>query len=281
MADEFKELKVDRKNQIIIRKGKYTIMKYAILFSFLLFTIISGKTVDHSLFNEILDKYNYGGNVDYQGLKTEPKLDLYLQILSSTDPDKLKDDNEKIAFWINVYNAFTIKAVADNYPIESINDLHKGGRILGHILSTTIWDEDFIGINGKKYSLNDVEHEILRKDFNEPRIHFAIVCASISCPVLRNEAFTAEKLEDQLQDQSLIFFNDRTKNKFDTENNIAYISKILDWFEEDFGNNEQEVLIFVSNFTDEETASDIRNNRNDWSIDYLSYDWGLNDHKKE
>ena len=128
--------------------------------------------------------------------------------------------------------------------------------------------------------MNDVEHEILRKEFTEPRIHFAIVGASISCPVIRNEAFTADKLDDQLQDQSLQFFKDVTKNKFDTENKVAYISKILDWFEEDFGNNDEEILLYVSNFTDKKIALDIRNNLDDWSIDYLNYDWGLNDHKK-
>ena len=256
-------------------------MNKILLFIFLILGSIKGNTVDHSLFNEILDEYNYSGNVDYQGLKSEPKLEEYLKILSGTIPEKLKDNDEKIAFWINVYNAFTIKAIVDNYPVESINDLHKGGRILGHILSTTIWDQDFIEINGQLYSLNDVEHEILRKEFTEPRIHFAIVCASISCPVLKNEAFTADKLDDQLQDQSLQFFKDVTKNKFDTENKMAYISKILDWFEEDFGNNDEEILLYVSNFTDKKIALDIRNNLDDWSIDYLNYDWGLNDHKKE
>lgn len=244
------------------------------------FSLNYANSLDHSLLTELMEKYNHNGMVDYQGLKSEPKLDNYLDLLAGTDPGKLSSDNEKMAFWINVYNAFTIKAIVDNYPVESINDLHKGGRILGHILSTTIWDEDFIVINGKEYSLNDVEHEILRKDFDEPRIHFAIVCASISCPVLRKEAFVPEKLDEQLQDQALIFFNDETKNKFDAVNKIAHISKILDWFDEDFGNNDEEILLFVSKFLKKEISADIKKNKSDWSIEYLSYDWGLNDHKK-
>jgi hypothetical protein len=228
---------------------------------------------------ELMLRYNYDGNLDYKGLTTEPKLEEYLKILSNTEPEKLTSDNEKMAFWINVYNAFTIKVIVDNYPVESINDLHTGGRILGHILSTTVWDDEFIPIKGKMYSLNQVEHEILRKDFKEPRIHFAIVCASISCPVLRKEAFLAEKLDSQLEEQTFQFFNDITKNKFDQDNKVVYISKILDWFSEDFGNNDEEILIYISNYIDKKIGEDIKKNVDDWSVEYMNYDWGLNEHK--
>lgn len=245
------------------------------------FSIVGlGQQVDHSLMTDLMKKYNYDGDLDYKNLKNDKKLSEYLDLLSNTIPEELKNDNEKIAFWINVYNAFTIKAIVDNYPIESINDLHAGGRILGHILSTTVWDDDFILINNKEYSLNDVEHKILRKDFKEPRIHFGIVCASISCPKLRNEAFVSDKLEQQLMEQSTEFFRDETRNKFDVENKIAYLSKILDWFEEDFGDNDEEVLMFVSKYLNTKLSSQIIKNIDEWSIDYLDYDWGLNDYKK-
>ena len=237
------------------------------------------QTVDHSIFTSLMKKYNFNGNLDYKGLTKENKLTEYLTILSKTDPEALENDNEKIAFWINVYNAYTIKAIVDNYPVQSINDLHTGGRIIGHIFSTTIWDDDFIKINKKEYSLNDVEHKILRKKFVEPRIHFAIVCASISCPQLRNEAYVGNRLKFQLEQQSLSFFNDSTKNKYDVKNRIAYLSKILDWFEEDFGDDDKEVLEFVSKYVNEELSSEIKENIEEWSIQYLDYNWDLNEHK--
>ena len=254
-------------------------MKNVVLFFLLFSSYIYSQKVDHSLMTELMLKYNFNGNLDYEGLTTEPKLDDYLQILSKTEPEKLSSDDEKMAFWINVYNAFTIKAIVDNYPVESINDLHTGGRILGHILSTTVWDDEFIPIKDEMYSLNQVEHEILRKDFEEPRIHFAIVCASISCPVLRKEAFIPERLDSQLEEQTIGFFNDQTKNKFDSDKKITYISKILDWFSEDFGNDDEEILFYVSNYIDKKIGEDIRNNVDDWSIDYMDYDWGLNEYK--
>lgn len=257
-------------------------MKYKILVAlFILISNVSAKNIDHSIFTEILKKYNHNGLVDYKNLKNEKKLDLYLKNLSSVNPNKLETDAAKIAFWINVYNAFTIKAIVDNYPVESINDLHTGGLILGTILSTTIWDEDFIKLNGIEYSLNDIEHKILRKKFKEPRIHFAIVCASISCPKLREEAYTESKLDLQLKDQAKIFFNDESRNKFDLENQKAYLSKILDWFEEDFGDSEQHVLKFVAEYLNKNLKENILNNIDSWSIDYLDYDWGLNDFKEK
>jgi len=238
------------------------------------------QNIDHSVFTELLKEYNHNGYLDYEALTNENKLDEYLKMLVEVNPNKFISGDSRMAFWINVYNAFTIKAIVDNYPIESINDLHSGGRVLGHILSTTIWDDDFIIIDGKEYSLNDIEHEILRKDFNEPRIHFAIVCASISCPLLRTEAFDNERLNFQLEEQAIQFFNDESRNKFDLENKTAYLSKILDWFEEDFGENDMEVLLFVSNYIGEEIAKNIMQNVDEWSIEYLDYDWGLNEYKK-
>ncbi|MCB9248595.1 MAG: DUF547 domain-containing protein [Ignavibacteriales bacterium] len=246
---------------------------------FFLSSYAFSQSIDHSLFTQILKDHNYNGMVDYKKLQIDERLKTYLEYLSNVNPHNLKNNSEKIAYWINVYNAFTLKAIVDNYPIESINDLHTGGRIFGHIFSTTVWDDEFIIINGKEYSLNDVEHKILRKEFKEPRIHFAIVCASISCPKLRYEAYTAENLEDQLQDQAIQFFNDETKNKFDKKNRVAELSKILDWFSEDFGKNEEEVLLFASKFLTKDLQKDIAENIDKWEIDYLSYNWDLNDHK--
>ena len=129
-------------------------------------------------------------------------------------------------------------------------------------------------------TLNEIEHEIIRKKFKEPRIHFALVCASISCPPLRNEAYEGYKLNEQLEDQAKLFFNDRTKNKFDLKNRTAFLSKILDWYDNDFGNNDEEVLLFIAKYLPEKLSKDIQENTEEWDIDYLPYNWDLNEIKK-
>ena len=111
---------------------------------------------------------------------------------------------------------------------------------------------------------------------DEPRIHFAIVCASISCPPLRNEAFEPDKISAQLQSQTIEFINDNSRNSFDLKNRKAYLSKIFDWFDEDFGDSEKEVLKYVSQFIPENISKDIKNNLSEWEISYKDYDWNLN-----
>lgn len=232
---------------------------------------------NHSLFTEILNKHVNNGKVNYKELISELSFDNYLDQLKNTNPDTIKNSNDKLAFWINVYNAYTLKIIIDNYPLESINDLHSGGLIIGTILSTTIWDKDFVVINGSRTTLNSVEHDIIREIFNDPRAHFALVCASISCPPLRNEAYEGYKLDDQLTDQGIIFLNDSTKNSFDINNKEAGISKIFDWFEEDFGHNDEEVLLFISQFLSVPVANSLKKNASEWDIDYLDYNWNLNE----
>ncbi|MDZ7765763.1 MAG: DUF547 domain-containing protein [Melioribacteraceae bacterium] len=232
---------------------------------------------DHQLFTEILQDYVKYGLVDYKNLEDDKRLAQYLDQLSVVNPGDLSK-KEQLAFWINVYNAFTLKIICDNYPLGSITDLHTGGRIIGHILGQTVWDKEYIKINGSEYNLNEIEHEILRK-MDEPRIHFAIVCASISCPELRNEAFEADKLEIQLEEQTQRFINDPSRNSFDLGNREAEISEIFNWFDEDFGDSEEEVLIFISDYLTDEIASEIKDNFSEWDISYMDYDWGLNEYK--
>jgi hypothetical protein len=231
----------------------------------------------HSLFADILNKHVKNGLVNYKELKKDKRLDAYLKQLTNTVPEKL-GRNEKLAFWINAYNAFTLQVIVENYPIESINELHTGGRIIGHILGKTVWDKEFITINSKKYSLNDIEHKILRK-MDEPRIHFAIVCASISCPALRNESFEAGKIEQQLQEEAIKFLNDKDRNDFDVTRKTASLSKIFDWFEEDFGSNDEEVLNYTAQFLNVDVAKNIKSNLTKWKIVYKDYNWDLNEIK--
>ena len=234
----------------------------------------------HKLLTKILADNVKDGFVNYKGLENDSLFIEYIKQLKSSNPGKLKSSADRLAFWINAYNAYTIKIILDNYPIESINELHSGGRILAHIFKSTVWDKDFVVINKRKMTLNEIEHEIIRKKFKEPRIHFALVCASISCPSLRNEAYEGYKLNEQLEDQAKIFFNDRTKNKFDLKNRTAFLSKILDWYDSDFGNNDEEVLLFVAKYLPEKLSKDIQENTEEWDIDYLPYSWDLNEIKK-
>ncbi len=248
---------------------------------FLSSNFIAAQTADdqYSLFTQILQDYVNNGLVKYKKLKDDRRLDKYIEQLENTDPQKIMNEKNRLAFWINAYNAYTLKFIIEEYPVESINDLHWGGLYLGSLLGTTIWDDEKIVINGSELSLNDIEHDIIRKKFNEERIHFALVCASISCPPLLNEAYEGYKLDKQLGEQAELFFNDVTKNKFDKNTRTASLSKILSWYEDDFGENEQEILNYAAQFIDKETAIDIKNNLSEWNIKYLSYNWDLNEYK--
>jgi len=229
---------------------------------------INGQT--HNIFTDILQKYVTNGLVNYRELAQDQEFETYLNQLSNTDPSKFSEKKE-LAFWINTYNAFTIKAILDNYPVKSINDIKFGEK--------SVWDENFISINKKKYSLNEIEHKILRVKFNEPRIHFAIVCASISCPELRNEAYEADKLAKQLQEQTVKFLRDKKRNSFHLKNKNAEISKIFEWFGEDFGKSDKNILTYISNFLPDDVRKDIKQNINEWTISYKKYDWNLNEIK--
>ena len=242
-------------------------------------SLAQNKNDQHLLFTQILNDYVHDGLVNYINLKEDKRLDKYLEQLENTNPDNLRTDEDKLAFWINAYNAFTLKFIIEEYPVESINDLHWGGLYLGTLLGTTVWDDEKIIINGTKLSLNNIEHDIARKKFNEERVHFAMVCASYSCPQLRDEAYEGYKLNKQLNEQARLFFMDETKNNFDLKKRTAYLSKILNWYSSDFGNDDQSILLYVSQFLDREIADDIRRNLSQWEIDHLSYNWDLNEIK--
>lgn len=228
---------------------------------------INGQT--HKDFSNILQRNVTNGLVNYKALKQDQKFETYLNQLSSTDPSQLTE-KEELAFWINAYNAFTLNVILDRYPVKSINDIKFGEK--------SAWEEDFISINKEKYSLNDIEHKILRK-MNESRIHFAIVCASISCPALRNEAYEVDKINQQLQEQTIEFLRDKDKNEFDLKNKTAIISRIFDWFGDDFGESDKEVLKYISTFLPDDVRKDINQNIDKWTISYKKYDWNLNEIK--
>ena len=220
----------------------------------------------HQLWDELLKKWvDADGMVNYEGfIQDKQKLEQYLDKLSNTPPDpKSWSEAEQLAYWINAYNAFTVKLIADNYPVKSIEDLHP---TLNIPMVNTVWHKKFFKIGGQKSSLDEIEHAILRKQFNEPRIHFAIVCASYSCPPLRREAYTAKALDRQLEEQAITFINDPKRNKL--SNDKAALSKIFNWFEGDFTKNGS-LITYLNRYARTKLKSDAK-------ISYLDYDWNLN-----
>jgi hypothetical protein len=221
----------------------------------------------HDSFNLLLKKYvNENGQVDYHSFKAEEHaLDLYLNELDNQAPDRnIWTHEEQLAYWINAYNAFTIKLILMNYPIKSIQELHPK---LYLPLYNTVWHKAFFTIGGQKASLNEIEHRILRKDFSDPRIHFAINCASKSCPPLLNEAYRSRKIDEQLNKVSSNFINNENFNEI-TFDEIR-ISSIFKWFHDDFTKN-QELISFLNQFSRTQISPQAK-------VSYMPYNWDLND----
>ena len=234
-------------------------------------SIMQDGRVDHSVYDALLKKYvDKEGFVAYQKWKDqdEATLDGYLEAIGQVDPARLKNDGEKLVFWINVYNALTLKAMLHFYPTKSIRDHVK-------IIGYNIWKDYKLTIHDKDYSLDDMEHQILRK-MNEPRIHFAIVCASIGCPPLLDEAFTTDRLERQLTERTITFFSDPDKFRIDPDKNTVRLSPIMDWYKDDFGKNQQDRLDFIKPFIQDADARAFLS-RDKLKIENLDYDWGIND----
>jgi hypothetical protein len=179
--------------------------------------------------------------------------------------ENLESRKSKLTFWINVYNILAVKMIIDNYPIESIKDAGS--------LFKSVWKKGAGKVGGKEHSLNDIEHEILRK-MNEPRIHVAIVCASVSCPDLRLEAYTLGDLNEQLDDQMEKFLQSREKGmKLDGKKNLVYLSSIFNWFEEDF-ESRGGILKHISQYVTAEEKKALNNYK--LKIFYMDYNWKVN-----
>ena len=225
---------------------------------FLFFTLTIAAQPTHEDWTKLLQTYvNSSGEVDYiKWKKDQYQLDDYLIKLSRNPPNENWSNDEVLSYWINAYNAFTVELIIDHYPLPSI------------LFLINPWKRDFIFIGEKKYNLHTIEHDILRK-MNEPRIHFAINCASVSCPNLFREAFESKTLEEQLNHATLSFLSDSSKNSF--EKDVVYLSKIFKWFEEDF--TEDGNLIDFLNLHLAEPLNDQS------KIRFKSYNWSLNNPK--
>lgn len=231
--------------------------------------------IDHSEYSRLLQKYvDQDGYVNYTKWKSTSKdrraLQHYLMDLSQASTTNTSSRSAQLAFWINAYNAVTLEGILQVYPTRSIRD--HTSKFGGY----NIWKDLSLTVGNKEFNLDSIEHKVLRK-MGEPRIHFVIVCASIGCPRLLNEAYTAEKLEKQLTANTRDFFT-RSKNlKIDSSNRTIYFSSILDWFGSDFGRTMPQRLEFLAPYLPQFAAKLAKSS--DVRVKYLNYNWNLNDAK--
>ncbi len=215
---------------------------------------------------------NSDGLVNFRALKANP-LELNRAVYQLEKVSNAEyaswDQREQIAFWVNSYNIYTLKLIIANYPVASIRDI--GLPLIGP------WMKDFFTLLGEKRSLKEIENSILRKQFRDPRIHFALNCASMSCPELRKEPYVATRLSEQFDDAARNFLQDERKNLFDRENGRVYFSKIFKWYKKDF--EQKETLIkYISRFLRPIDRDYLRMKK--MKVHYLKYDWSLNEAKK-
>lgn len=237
-------------------------------------TTASADAFDYAAYAHLLEAHVRSGTVsgirlhlvDYAALKADPDYARALDDLSTARPETFASEAERFAFWVNAYNLLAIKAVVDRYPVKSIKD---GGNWL-----TSIWKAKVGVVAGRERALDEIEHEILRKDFREPRVHFAIVCASLSCPDLRPEPYVAERLEAQLEDAARGFLANPTKGlSLGAGGKSAHVSTIFKWFAVDFPGG---VVEFIRAHVQPAQASRLAG-VTAGALSYLDYDWSLND----
>ena len=225
--------------------------------------------VSHKSFDELLQKYvDDDGLVNYKGLAAErSRLKAYLKLLEGNEPKESWTEDQRLAYWINAYNAYTLELILEHYPVKSIKDI---GAAIKIPFVNTPWDIKFINIGDEPKDLNNIEHGIIRKKFDEPRIHFALVCAAISCPKLQNRAYLPETLDAQLTDAAKDFLSDPSKNEIKSSSK-ADLSKLFSWYRGDFTKKTslEEYLNQYSEIKLEKRAN----------LDFKDYDWTLNEQK--
>lgn len=247
------------------------------------------------------DFYDYGvvlktfvndkSMVSYEKLKARPqRLEAFVSAIGKIDPGRYEkwDRKDKIAFWLNVYNGLTLKAIIDHYPIKAslFKSLIYPPNSIRQIPG--VWDKIRFDVMGRKLTLGDIEHKILRIKFAEPRIHMAMVCAAMGCPPLRNEPYVGAKLDEQLDDQTRRFLANPEKFRIDRSEDRLYISPIFKWFAGDFvksyspeanirerDKQESAVLNFVASYLTETDRNYVLGGQYD--VKYLKYDWSLNE----
>jgi hypothetical protein len=224
---------------------------------------IASDRVSHQAWDRIVQAHVHDGQVDYPAIQASSQLDGYLEEINRIDPTRLPKRPHQLAFWINAYNAFSVKGILDDYSPK------------------TLWGRYryFIGrdyqVGGTTINLYDLERQVLIEEFHEPLMHFAIVCASASCPKMQPWAYQPEQLDRQLTLVAKAFINDPTRNRFDRTQKVASLSMIFQWFEKDFSFAAGSVLAYIARYVDDpELAKELT--QPGYRIEYLEYDWSLN-----
>ena len=234
--------------------------------------LISISAVDHTGWNDLLKRrVDDRGGVDYAGWKASAtdmqELSAYLDGMSRAAPERPASVESRLVFWINAYNALTIRGILREYPTSSIQQ-HADQS------AYDIWRDLRLMVGGRPYSLGEIEHAVLRP-MHEPRIHFALVCGARGCPRLRNEAYTPESLENQLQDNTREFFARPGNAALDAGGKSLTVSPLLEWYADDFGKNDQDRLRLVSPYLPKANTPQPR--PREIRLQYGTYDWSLND----
>jgi len=226
---------------------------------------------DHAYkqYDQLLKSNVKDGLTNYKSIKEKPEsLNSYIDTLEKVDEPSFNtwSENQRLTYFINLYNAATIKLIVDNYPVKSIKDINKEGQ--------GPWKLEVINLFGKNISLDALEHEIIKQNYNEPRVHFALVCAAVGCPKLPNEPFVASTLNQQLDNRTKLFLSEKDKDYIDENQKTVYLSSIFDWFAQDFNKTHGSVLGFVKEYLPAEEAKKINS---DYSLKFSEYDWNLNE----
>jgi hypothetical protein len=227
---------------------------------------------DPALFTAVLRDHVKDGRVDYAALGTDQRLQRFLGQVAATDPDQVPAGRDRLAFWLNAYNAYTLQLIVERRPRKSITEISAATSAPAN----EVWDIPFAVVGGKTYSLNQIEHDFIRRQFKEPRAHFALNCASGSCPALRPEAYDGSDLDRQLDEQGRLFLGDPARNRFDLSTRTAYLSSIFKWYRDDFGAGDRGMLLAAAAFAPEKVRLSIAADSGAWSVKYLEYDWSLN-----
>jgi len=236
------------------------------------FSLTASEAFDHThaRFGRVLAGYVQEARVDYAGLKQNPaELDTYLTELASVPPAVFKDwsEEERLAFLINLYNAQTLRLVINHYPLKSIRSI---GTLPG-----AAWRIRDVRFGGSLLTLDHLENKLIRVDYDEPRIHFALVCAAEGCPPLRSEPYVGERLNDQLDDQARLFLGTPDKNRFDEAKAILWLSPIFKWYKKDFTDPAGSLDAYVQPFLPASSGNALAT-APEVSVRYTDYSWSLN-----
>ncbi|MCI5073383.1 DUF547 domain-containing protein [bacterium] len=266
MAKRFEQVK----SGFFVYLCHYAKMKHVFLSLILFYSslLLANFKHSHAQWTAVLKQHTEQKNqqvlVNYQAIKKNSvKLNQYLKQLETLSSKDFKQfsQKQKLAFWINAYNAYTVKLIVDHYPVKSIKDINSGWFKGGP------WKKKFIPLMGKTYSLDNIEHDIIRQNFTEARIHFAVNCASMGCPSLFQQAFTAEKLDEQLSQAAKHFLSNPNKNR--VKDSSMKISKIFKWYGDDFKKQYGSYQQFI--------VETLKLKKKNYSVDFLDYDWSLNE----